>query len=280
MVRWPICNGERVNMVLDSKIMAVRYFYGLWNFADWSDIDSADVLRVHGVGRVTLDHIRLYLAAHGCTLKNDRTPEYWQDHLQHVRIAQQVTEDDDRSIACPFTIVIDSAEQQPFSFTGLRADADQQHRPLIVKTVWRSLGRHPNQLGDYSIDGMIGRVHVERKSIVDLQGTVLDFRPGGNRSRFERELANLSSIDSAMVCVEGSLGAVLRHHNERRKAERKVVAKQLLRSILAYQQDYSVGWMFCDSRRLAEVATFRFLERHWRKVSEREKESSGLLEGM
>ena len=33
-------------------------------------------------------------------------------------------------------------------------------------------------------------------------------------------------------------------------------AKTLLRSILAYQADYRVPWLFAGSRRMAEVATF------------------------
>jgi len=100
--------------MLDSKIKSVRYYYGLWNFEDWKTIEPADVLKVHGVGPVTLSHIRLYLSAHGCTLRNDRTPEYWKENLQHVRIAQQMTEDQDESVICPFAIFIDSAEQAPF----------------------------------------------------------------------------------------------------------------------------------------------------------------------
>jgi len=267
-------------MVLDSKIMAVRYYYGLWLFNDWSTIEPADVLKVDGVGQVTLDHIRLYLAAHGRTLKNDRTPEYWKQNLEHVRMAQQITEEQDESIVCPFTVLIDSAEQHPFTFTGFRADADFQYRPLIVRTKWQSLGRHPNQLGDYSIDGLVGRCHVERKSIKDCQGTILDFRKSGSRERFEHELANLSKIDAAMVVVEGSLNAVLTHRNDRRVREHKTVAKQLMRSILALQQDHKVPWMFCESRRMAEVATFRFLERYWKKQQEAERQSTSLLSDM
>ena len=53
-------------------------------------------------------------------------------------------------ITCPFTILIDSMEQHPFSFTGLFTDADQDNRPLIVNTQWQALGVSN---GDYSIYG-------------------------------------------------------------------------------------------------------------------------------
>ena len=170
------------------------------------------------------------------------------------------------TIANPFVVLIDSNEQQPFEFHGIRSDANHGHRPLAVFTQWRCLGRHPNQLGDYSIDGFVGRVHVERKSIKDCQGTILGF--GGARDRFERELANLSQVEASLVVVEGSFAAVLAEENEHRTREHRVIAKQLMRSIIAFQQDYRVPWMFCDSRHMAEIVTFRFLERFYRKHTE------------
>lgn len=170
-----------------------------------------------------------------------------------------------KPLTTPFVILIDSNEQTPFEFTGLRADANNGYKPLTVQTEWRCLGRHPNQLGDYSLDGYVGRVHVERKSIKDCQGTILGWN--GSRERFEQELANLSQIEAPLVVVEGSLKDVLSESNEHRKREHKVIAKQLLRSIIAFQQDYRVPWQFCDSRSLAEVYTFRFLERFHRKQS-------------
>lgn len=170
------------------------------------------------------------------------------------------------TVACPFTILIDSNEQQPFEFAGIRSDAKQDHRILDVQTRWQCLGRHPNQLGDYSVDGFVGRVHVERKSVKDCQGTILGW--GGSRDRFELELANLAAIEAPLIVVEGSLETVLRTSNDHRTREHQVTAKQLMRSILAFQMDYRVPWVFADSRRLAEVVTFRWLERFWKKHTE------------
>jgi len=169
-------------------------------------------------------------------------------------------------LICPFVILVDSAEQTPFEFRGIRSDANHGRRRYLVERQWRSLGRHPNQLGDYSIDGCVGECHVERKSVADCQGTILGW--GGSRDRFEQELANLSRLRASLVVVEGSLEAVLRTENPRRATPHPVIAKQLLRSIIAFQQDYKVPWLFCDSRRMAEIATFRFLERYWRKQQE------------
>ena len=63
-------------------------------------------------------------------------------------------------LLCPFVVLIDSAEQQPFPFTGIHADAASDNRPLVIRTKWQCLGRHPKSLGDYSIDGFQGRCHV------------------------------------------------------------------------------------------------------------------------
>lgn len=265
-------------MVLNAKIQKIRQYYGVWTFDDWAKLTPEEVLKLPGVGRVTLDHVRLYLAGHGVTLQGDQTPEYWLENPRKVRMVQQMTEEEDESIVCPFVVAVDSNEQQPFAFVGIRSDADQRYKPLMVRTAWKSLGRHPYQFGDYSIVGFIGRVHVERKSIADCQGTLLDFHRGGSRERFEQELANLSKIEASMVVVEGSIGQVLGQQNEHRKREHRQVAKQLYRSIIALMQDYRVPWFFAENRRMAEITTFRFLERFWRQHGKREKETEALLE--
>lgn len=172
----------------------------------------------------------------------------------------------------PFTVLVDTAETMPFEFTGLHADAVKLDRPLIVRTKWQCLGRHPHGLGDYAIEGFEGRCHVERKSMEDAQGTVLgwdsesDRQKGnlGRRQRFECELANLAKIEAAMVVVEATIGECLRTMPEWGKKDKTLNAKIFFRSVLAYQQDYRVPWMFCDGRRVAEQATYRFLERFWR----------------
>lgn len=265
-------------MVLDSKLTKIRQAYNVQTFDDWARLSPGDILKLAGIGRVTLDHVRLYLAGHGVTLKDDLTPDFWLANPRKTKIVQQMTAGDDESVLCPFRVVIDSNEQEPFSFVGIRADSDQQNRPLVVPVVWRSLGRHPYQFGDYSVEGFIGRVQVERKSVSDCQSTLLDFRKGGGRDRFTRELQNLSNVEAPLVIVEGSIGQVLERKNEHRAREHRDVAKQLYRSILAMMQDYRVPWFFAESRRMAEITTFRFLERFWKKHAKQAKSTEAMLE--
>lgn len=186
------------------------------------------------------------------------------------------------TIDTPFTILIDSAEQHPFEFANIRADADRKHRLWNVRREWRPLGRHPDSLGDYSLEGFTGisnlgwgGIHVERKSIEDCQSTILGFARDGEgksrRERFEQELANLQSIadadGAALIIVEGTFQQVIQAVQARGTKPVAHLQKSLARSILAYQQDYRVAWHFAESRRNAEVFTFRFLERFWRKHS-------------
>ena len=223
------------------------------------------------VGPVTLDHIRLYLSQHNVTLKDDKTPEFWRKNAGRVKITQQIA-DTDEPVVTPFVVLIDSAEQNPFEFKNLRCgiQGKDNHKPLVVRTKWQSLGRHPNQLGDYSIEGYVGRVHVERKSVDDCQQTILGFN--GSRDRFKKELENLARIEAPLVVVEGTLTEVITETNGRRKTKPSVQSRTLLRSIIAFQQDYAVPWLFCDSRRMAEIVTFRHLERYWRKKQEEAKQ--------
>jgi hypothetical protein len=167
-------------------------------------------------------------------------------------------------VRTPFSILIDTAEQHPFRFSDLKADAKQDYLPLDVPIEFTCLGRHPDSLGDYSILGGVGRCHVERKSREDCQGTILGFEDG-RRERFEKELANLAAIDAALVVVECSLDEIIDTAPDHGKRTKSQNAKTLFRSILALQQDYRVPWLFCGTRRLAEVATFRFLARWFEK---------------
>jgi hypothetical protein len=182
--------------------------------------------------------------------------------------------------AVPFTILVDSAESQPFTFQGIDGDADIEGRPLAISTHWCCLGRYPHSLGDYSIDGFVGRVAVERKGVEDYWSTLLGWETPsqrergmpGRRERFEKELENLSAIEAAMVVVEAPFDQCLREVPQWGVKTNRQNAKALLRTTLAYMQDYKVPFLFCDGRRLAEVTTFRFLQRFWRKHEKEYKE--------
>jgi hypothetical protein len=174
----------------------------------------------------------------------------------------------------PWTIIIDTAEQHPFTFQGIHADSDRKNRLLRfvpgVNLIRQCLGRHPDSLGDYSIEGFVGRCHVERKSMEDAHGTLLgwpDADGSSRRERFESELRNLSNMESGAVIFECTLDHLIDSAPEYDHGKKTAAcnAKILERSVLAYAQDYDVKFIFCDGRRRAELRTFQWLNRFWQK---------------
>lgn len=138
-------------------------------------------------------------------------------------------------------IVIDTREQKPYVFINV---------PIIGKKL---------DAGDYSITGYENRITVERKTLVDLYGTV-----GKGRNRFERELEKLERYDYAAIIIEASLDTVARLPPPRAKLLPKVV----IRSLIAWAQRYGVHVIFADNRALAQRICFLILERFYRDIEE------------
>lgn len=229
---------------------------GIRRLTDWSRITPDQVLSQPRTGEKTLHNLRVYLAGKNLTLAGDRSPEYWLS-------ASSTT-----TVICPFTVLIDTGEQHPFSFAGLQAGASQAYRPIIVRTRRQALG--PSH-GDYSIDGFEGLIHIERKSMDDAHGTLLGW--GERRDRFEATLGYLSQIEFGAVVVECTLGTLLANapeHGKRSKVENR---RSLNATYLAWLLKYpSVPWLFCDTRGLAETETYRLLERFYaHKIRQRKR---------
>ena len=178
------------------------------------------------------------------------------------------------SVRCPFTIFVDTAECHPYRFAGIADDAAKDYALIITKTVKANLGRHPDSFGDYSLEGGVGKCCIERKSKQDAWGTLLGWPTGwesdrgipGRRERFEKELANLNGVDCSLIVVEASLSDCLETCPQWGVKPAETNAKIFYRTVISYQQRFrNVQWHFCDTRRLAEVTTFRWMYRYWRK---------------
>lgn len=130
-----------------------------------------------------------------------------------------------RSSAGPVTIVIDTREQEGYSFD-----------PRLAATVRRAL-----PAGDYSVAGLENIVAVERKSLDDFISTVIH-----SRARFRKELRKLAEYRAACVVVEAGLLEVLLHRY-RGDAHPNAVVGSALSIIL----DFRVPVFFCSSRQAA-----------------------------
>lgn len=155
-----------------------------------------------------------------------------------------------KPLKVPFTVVVDGREKTPYTFSGLRADANLRRRPLAIPWEWTYL-----ETGDYSVKGYENYVAIERKSLGDLYMTL-----GQHRDRFEREHERLSEMDFAAVVVEASWETILQHPPEMSK----LLPKCVYRTALSWAVKYGVPWFCVEGRRLGEVTTFRLLERWWR----------------
>jgi DNA excision repair protein ERCC-4 len=127
-----------------------------------------------------------------------------------------------RSSQQPVTVLVDTREQEPYTFDTRLVAAERRALPA----------------GDYSVAGLDDLVAVERKSLDDFVSTVIH-----NRRRFREELKKLASYRAACVAVEGSLLDVLLGRY-RGGAHPNAVVGSALSIIL----DYRVPVFFCSSR--------------------------------
>lgn len=249
-------------MVLDKKIQEAAEQFGVTTPEDWQQVSVAWLRQIPGVGPSTIDHLRIYLAARGLTLKDDATPDYWQKNLSAARIGTTIATTD-RAVSLPFTILVDSREQHPFTFQGHLADSDQQHRPLLVPVEHVHLG---DSHGDYAIKGM-NDCYLERKSLDDAQGTFLAH--GDRRDAWLATLDFLASCKTAAVIIEATYKRTVFDITARGRRSKHTLAVTLHRQIIAWQQDYRVPFIFCDDRRFAEETTLQIMRRHYRHATER-----------
>lgn len=115
------------------------------------------------------------------------------------------------------TIVVDTREQEPLSFTRL-----QSVRGTLAT-------------GDYSVVGLEGLFAVERKSIADLVGCCV----GDNRERFERELHRLRGFRFKRLLVVGRRGEI-----EVQRYRSRISPKAVLGSLSAWECRFDLPVVF------------------------------------
>lgn len=148
-------------------------------------------------------------------------------------------------------IIIDTREQEPFTFRHERMDVQTEPGTLTV--------------GDYSLAGLTDRVAVERKSLPDLVQCL-----GRERERFERELARGAALDAfAVVCEAAWLDL------SRGEYRSRLNPHAACQSVLAFAGRYRVPFLFAGTRGAAEYVCWGFLRQYlegtrkrWRAIAE------------
>lgn len=194
------------------------------------------------------------------------------------------------TVRLPFTILIDKQEKAPFSFDGIRARSflDKDQRIYQPRTESRYLGIG---MGDYSILNYEGRIGIERKSMADWQGTLLGWRHEvgagdwtidvDRRSRFKRELRTLAAMECKCIVIESSLGECLKQAPAWGVRDSGTNAKYLFSTYLAWLSEFpAVPWVFCEDRRMAELAAFRIMEKFWARHAKERRQKQKQLAGV
>lgn len=101
-------------------------------------------------------------------------------------------------------VLIDTREQRPWEFDG---DLFTTSRVTLTT-------------GDYSLDGHSERIAIERKSLGDFVGTVIQ-----DWTRFRKELYRLAAFDVAAIVVEADLADVFNHKYESEAAPASVIGR-------------------------------------------------------
>ena len=161
----------------------------------------------------------------------------------------------DRPLVVPFTVLADDREcAAGWRFVGLRADSRNSYRPLAISVRYTRL-----LTGDYTIEGLEHLVAIERKSLVDLFGSLANSRDDKRRDRFKAEHERMSQLAFAAVIIEADWSTILQHP----PANSQLDPASVLGTAVSWQQRYGVHWEAAGGRQLAEERTFRHLRMFW-----------------
>lgn len=174
--------------------------------------------------------------------------------LNGIRVPKQKQQSAGASVAAPlavapFSIIVDTREQLPYSFDGMG---------IVVPTVVHGL---PS--GDYSIQGMEELIAIERKSLDDLYGSVT-----WGRRRFETEIGRLDELPGfAAVVIEADWRDIVSPLEHRPGWINQTDPKSVVGTINSWSIRYPrVHWLACGSRREAEIRTFEILQAAWKEL--------------
>jgi len=140
-----------------------------------------------------------------------------------------------------FKIIVDTREQEPYSFDASNIEVIRRALPA----------------GDYSVEGHERSVAVERKTLEDFVFTVIRAR-----KRFTKELKLLSGYETACIVVEAEFRDLLCG-----RYRCGAHPKSLLGLLLSIVVDFRIPVFFCSDRQSACQFVGAFLQRYYHRVS-------------
>ena len=157
-----------------------------------------------------------------------------------------------RLTTSPFVVLVDTREQLPYTFAGLRADANEGGGPLTVQTVRTTL-----QTGDYSIAGYQELVCVERKTAADVFATLTV-----GRKRFRAEIERMRNFSAAWIVIEAELSDLCKGV----PFAQNVSPRTIFRTAMHWQLRYpSIHWWCVPGPAFGAAVTYQLLRTWWRE---------------
>jgi ERCC4-type nuclease len=143
-----------------------------------------------------------------------------------------------------FTIIIDTQEKK----LGIKGYNFKTIKPQPLTE------RKHLKTGDYSIKGLEDKITIERKSLIDLFGSV-----GTGRKKLEAEFQRMSEFDYAALMIESSLAGIFTNPPSRSK----MLPKAVFRTIISWSVKYNVCIFPMWNRESAERVTYLILKRYY-----------------
>lgn len=112
--------------------------------------------------------------------------------------------------------------------------------------------------GDYSLEGFIDKVAVERKNHADAWAMLTD-----SRARFERCLGRLAALDRAAIVIESSMADFCIPPPQ----IKRVNAATAMGSYISWSTKYRVPVFFAENRQWGERVTLRILAAYYKHVA-------------
>lgn len=116
--------------------------------------------------------------------------------------------------------------------------------------------------GDYTTTLLLNKFHIERKSLQDLYGTIIQ-----GHARFRREILRAEAKGLTLVVVVEGTHKDFVNKNFPRGDQRKTPTTTLTKIVATIKRRYGLEIIFCKNRTQAKAKTFKRLRYEEKKLN-------------